>query len=168
MCGLGTPGPETPCAAASQLHDRQSGCRTPAPSRASPLCLPASMVGRKRPHEGRGAGPVMDPSILAGGRGGCCWTAAPRALTRPQTPATEGSSAWPTSREDSTSLGSATPHTVYLRSVVLALREERHHSRTESRHQERDPAAPSLSVCLPLVPSSRWRRPDSRANPALP
>lgn len=63
----------------------------------------------------------MDPSILAGGRGGCCWTAAPRALTRPQTPATEGSSAWPTSREDSTSLGSAT---VYLRSVVFALREE--------------------------------------------
>lgn len=171
MRGLGTPGPKTPCAAVSQLHDRQSGCGTPAPSRASrasPLCLPASTVGRKRPHEGRGAGPVMDPSVLAGGRGGCCWTAAPRALTWPQTPATEGSSAWPTSREDSTSLGSATPHTVYLRSVVLALREERHHGRTESRHQERDPAATSLGVCLPLIPSSRWRRPDSRADPALP
>lgn len=76
---------------------------------------------------------------------------------------------WP---GDRTSPGSATPHAVYLPSVVLVLRKEGHHSRTESWHQERDPHAVPACVCFrPSSPpdgAGPQQRPAQHRSDSLP
>lgn len=111
MRGLVTPGPKTP---APQPHSHTTPGAGVGPP---PLPLtheppePAPTAGRNRPRDG--------PSVvLAGGHGCYCRTAAPDPRHRGATRVAHqpGGRASP---------GSTTPHTVYLPSVLLALREER-------------------------------------------